>query len=138
MPAARPLSPPLRVLVTFATALTVVFGLGIGPAATSADAASNRTWKRLANCESGGRWHINTGDRYYGGLQFSLSTWRSAHGNQFARYQHRASKGEQITVAKPAARQAGLPAVELAPHALTADGRSTDEPSVAGPDDMRA
>ncbi|MCW2868275.1 MAG: peptidase, partial [Marmoricola sp.] len=39
--------------------------------AGSADAATMRTWQRLANCESGGRWHINTHNGYYGGLQIS-------------------------------------------------------------------
>jgi hypothetical protein len=39
------------------------------------------TWDALAECESGGNWSINTGNGYYGGLQFSLSTWRS-HGGE--------------------------------------------------------
>ncbi len=48
---------------------------GLVPVATtgSADAATMRTWDRLAHCESGGRWHIATGNGYYGGLQFSGS-----------------------------------------------------------------
>ena len=37
-------------------------------------------WDRLAGCESGGNWHINTGNGYYGGLQFSLGTWHSYGG----------------------------------------------------------
>jgi uncharacterized protein YabE (DUF348 family) len=53
-------------------------------------------WDRLAACESGGNWSINTGNGYYGGLQFSLSTWRSFGGSG---YPHQASKGEQIAVA---------------------------------------
>lgn len=52
-----------------------------------------RTWERLAECESGGRWHINTGNGYYGGLQFSLSSWRAVGGSG---YPHRATKAEQI------------------------------------------
>ena len=40
-----------------------------------AHAATTRTWNRLAQCESSGRWHINTGNGYYGGLQISPSTW---------------------------------------------------------------
>jgi hypothetical protein len=50
-------------------------------------------WDRLAACEAGGRWSINTGNGYYGGLQFSLSSWRAVGG---AGYPHRASRGEQI------------------------------------------
>ncbi|MFT3861910.1 transglycosylase family protein [Micropruina sp.] len=58
-----------------------------------------KKWNKIAKCESGGRWAINTGNGYYGGLQFSLATWRSVKGRQFATYPHKASKAEQITVA---------------------------------------
>ncbi len=51
------------------------------------------TWDRLARCESGGNWAINTGNGYYGGVQFSLSSWRAVGG---AGYPHRNSKWEQI------------------------------------------
>jgi hypothetical protein len=50
-------------------------------------------WDRLAGCESGGNWSINTGNGYYGGLQFSLSSWRSVGGSG---YPHKASRAEQI------------------------------------------
>jgi hypothetical protein len=50
-------------------------------------------WDRLAACESGGNWSINTGNGYYGGLQFSLSSWRAVGGSG---YPHRASRAEQI------------------------------------------
>ncbi len=50
-------------------------------------------WDRLAACESGGNWHINTGNGYYGGLQFSLSSWQAVGGSG---YPHQASKSEQI------------------------------------------
>ena len=53
--------------------------------AAPADAASLSTWNRLARCESGGRWHINTGNGYYGGLQISAGTWRAYGGKRFAR-----------------------------------------------------
>lgn len=51
------------------------------------------TWDALAECESGGNWHINTGNGYYGGLQFSLSSWRLVGG---AGMPHEASVDEQI------------------------------------------
>jgi LysM repeat protein len=54
-------------------------------------------WDRLAACESGGNWAINTGNGYYGGLQFNLGTWQSNGGNG---YPHQASKAEQIRVAE--------------------------------------
>lgn len=56
-------------------------------------------WNKIAKCESGGRWHINTHNGYYGGLQFNLGTWRSVKGQHFAKYPHKATKAEQITVA---------------------------------------
>lgn len=56
-------------------------------------------WDRIAQCESTGRWNINTGNGYYGGLQFNLGTWRSVNGTDFAAYPHQASREEQITVA---------------------------------------
>ena len=48
--------------------------------APAAAAASGGVWDRLAQCESGGNWSINTGNGYYGGLQFSLGTWRAYGG----------------------------------------------------------
>ena len=63
------------------------------------NAAHWKQWNTIARCESGGRWNINTGNGYYGGLQFNLPTWRSAGGNRYAKYPHRASKREQIDVA---------------------------------------
>ena len=51
------------------------------------------TWDRLAQCESGGNWAMNSGNGYYGGLQFSLATWRDVGG---AGYPHQATKAEQI------------------------------------------
>jgi resuscitation-promoting factor RpfA len=63
-------------------------------------AASSDTWDRLAQCESGQRWNINTGNGYYGGLQFSAATWSAYGGEQFAPKAHRATRAEQITVAE--------------------------------------
>ena len=51
------------------------------------------TWDRLARCESGGRWSLNSGNGYYGGLQFSLATWRDVGGTG---YPHEATREEQI------------------------------------------
>ena len=54
-------------------------------------------WDRLAECESNGNWSINTGNGYYGGLQFSQSSWQAAGGSGMP---HQASKAEQIRVAE--------------------------------------
>ena len=64
------------------------------------EAATDRTWNRLAGCESGRNWHINTGNGYYGGLQFSASTWRGFGGGKYADYAHRASREQQIRIAE--------------------------------------
>src|SRR4051812_11033652 len=66
----------------------------------SAGAATTNTWDRLAECESGGNWHTNSGNGYYGGLQFSQGTWNAFDRDDFARRADLASKGEQITVAE--------------------------------------
>jgi transglycosylase-like protein len=50
-------------------------------------------WNELAECESGGNWSINTGNGYYGGLQFSLTSWRAVGGSG---YPHEHSASEQI------------------------------------------
>ena len=63
-------------------------------------AASSDTWDRLAQCESGQRWNANTGNGYYGGLQFSAGTWRAYGGTEFADKAHRATRVEQIRVAE--------------------------------------
>jgi len=65
-----------------------------------AQAASDAVWDRLAACEAGGRWSANTGNGYYGGLQFSAGTWRAYGGAQFAPRADLATRSEQITVAE--------------------------------------
>ena len=64
-------------------------------------------WDRLAQCESGGNWAINTGNGYYGGLQFSYSTWHAYGGGAYADYPHQASREEQIAVAERLRAQRG-------------------------------
>jgi LysM repeat protein len=64
---------------------------------SSAAPASGSVWDRLAQCESGGNWGINTGNGYSGGLQFSPGTWRANGGTGSA---HNASRAEQIRVAE--------------------------------------
>jgi resuscitation-promoting factor RpfB len=65
---------------------------------------SGSVWDKLAECESGGNWSINTGNGYYGGLQFSLSTWRAYGGSGMP---HEASREEQIAIAKKLQADAG-------------------------------
>jgi hypothetical protein len=74
------------------------------PAAARAPAppppSGDAVWDRLAKCESGGNWAINTGNGYYGGLQFSLSTWLAYGGGAYAPRPDLATRDEQIAVAE--------------------------------------
>jgi LysM repeat protein len=66
----------------------------------SASAATASEWDTVAQCESGGNWSINTGNGYYGGLQFSASTWAAYGGTQYASTANQASKSQQIAIAE--------------------------------------
>jgi LysM repeat protein len=67
------------------------------PAPAPASSGGGTVWDRLAECESGGNWSINTGNGYYGGLQFSQSSWSAAGGSGNPA---NASRAEQIRVAE--------------------------------------
>ncbi|MDO0928397.1 transglycosylase family protein [Streptomyces sp. TG1A-8] len=81
--------------------------LGLLAATGSAAAADDGVWDRIARCESGGNWHINTGNGYYGGLQFSASTWRAYGGGAYAPTADQASRSAQIAVATRVQRAQG-------------------------------
>lgn len=66
-------------------------------ASTAASAAPAHNWDGVAQCESGGNWNTNTGNGFYGGLQFTQSTWNANGG---AGSPQNASKAEQIRVAE--------------------------------------
>jgi uncharacterized protein YabE (DUF348 family) len=70
--------------------------------------AREAAWNRIARCESGNNWKINTGNGYYGGLQFSKSSWNSNGGRDFAAYPHQATREQQITVANRYYAKAGF------------------------------
>jgi len=61
--------------------------------------ASSVNWNAIAQCESGNNWHINTGNGYYGGLQFTNSTWIAEGGGKYASRADLATESEQISVA---------------------------------------
>ncbi len=67
--------------------------------AGTAQAASAADWQKLAVCESGGDWHINTGNGYYGGLQFSSGTWLGFGGGTYASRADLASPEQQMAIA---------------------------------------
>ncbi len=66
----------------------------------TAAAAPDSDWDRLAQCEAGGNWGINTGNGFQGGLQFSPSTWTGHGGAEFASTANQASREQQIVVAE--------------------------------------
>ncbi|MGH3341536.1 MAG: transglycosylase family protein [Carbonactinosporaceae bacterium] len=88
-------------LIAKATA-TVAAGAGLQAVALggTASAASVSTWEQLAQCESSGDWHINTGNGFYGGLQFVQSTWEGYGGLKYAPRADLATKAEQIAIAE--------------------------------------
>ena len=94
---ARKVNPVRRRVTGVAVAgvATVAGGL-----ATATSAQASTVWDRVASCESGGNWSINTGNGYYGGLQFSDRTWDAFGGERYAATANRASKAQQITVAQ--------------------------------------
>src|SRR5690348_4051035 len=84
--------------------LTVTAG-GAGMAlpligAGAAHAADASTWNKVAACESSGDWSINTGNGFYGGLQFTRSTWEAYGGTRYAPRADLATRDQQIAIAE--------------------------------------
>ena len=93
----------LRKVVTTAA---IAGGLIAAPIALcTATANADVNWDAIAACESGGNWAINTGNGYYGGLQFTMGTWRANGG---AGSPAGASRDEQIRVAENVLRNQGI------------------------------
>jgi hypothetical protein len=80
---------------------------GTALAAPSMSPQSNATWDRLAQCESTQNWDTNTGNGYYGGVQFDQKTWKRYGGTEYAPRADQASREEQIAVAKKVQDQQG-------------------------------
>ena len=99
-PATRPATPPATVAAPPPSA-----GNTSGAGLNLANAAM---WDKIAQCESGGNWRINTGNGYYGGLQFAQSTWLANGGADFAARADLASREQQITVANRLYAKSGL------------------------------
>jgi hypothetical protein len=81
----------------------------------------------LAKCESSGDWDINTGNGYYGGIQFDIQTWRAFGGGKYAARPDQATREEQIAIAqKVHDARGGYGAWPACSHKL---GLSADSPS---------
>ena len=95
--AATASAPRTAVKVVLAGTAFSASGLALAPAA---NAAPDSDWDRLAQCEAGGNWGINTGNGYHGGLQFSPSTWAAYGGTQYAPTANQATREQQIAIAE--------------------------------------
>ena len=93
--------------------------VGIGLLAAPASAAATHDWTGVAECESGGNWSINTGNGYYGGLQFSQSTWAGYGGTALAARADLATPAQQIEVAEKVLVGQGAGAWPTCGRALT-------------------
>ncbi|MFF3210451.1 peptidoglycan DD-metalloendopeptidase family protein [Streptomyces sp. NPDC002886] len=121
----------------------------VGLVAQPASAASVGTWDKVAQCESTNDWSIDTGNGYYGGLQFSSGTWAEFGGRQYAPQADQATKAQQIAVAekvlatqgpgawpacgKLAGLQRGGPAPEAPEAPARGAGASTADESAEAP-----
>lgn len=97
----------------------------------TAGAATTETWNRLAGCESGGDWHINSGNGYFGGLQFSQGTWEAMGGLKYAARADLATAREQMAVGEVLLRAnhyswRAWPACSTRLGLTEADARATD------------
>ena len=81
--------------IGLATAATTLAGI-----TTAGSAKADTVWDRVAQCESSGNWHINTGNGFYGGLQFVQSTWSGYGGLSYAARADLATESQQIAVAQ--------------------------------------
>ena len=86
--------------IVAAVGTTGVAGVAALSAAAPSHAASVSTWDRVAACESGNNWSINTGNGFYGGLQFTRSTWLAYGGGAYAPRADLATKDQQIKIAE--------------------------------------
>jgi murein DD-endopeptidase MepM/ murein hydrolase activator NlpD len=99
-----------------------------------AHAADVSTWNKVAACESSGDWSINTGNGYYGGLQFTQSTWEAYGGTAYARRADLATRNQQITVAEKVLKGQGPGAWPVCSgHAGLTRGGTTPGLDTSGP-----
>ena len=93
--------------VAAATTGPLMLLAGAAQAAPAAPSAKDGTWDKIAQCETHGKWNTNTGNGYKGGLQFSNATWKRNGGTKYAPTADKASREEQIAVAKKVQAQQG-------------------------------
>ncbi|EGE40244.1 peptidoglycan DD-metalloendopeptidase family protein [Streptomyces sp. SID4928] len=108
--------------------------------AASAGAAPVEVWEKVAACESSGDWSVNTGNGYYGGLQFSGSTWAAYGGTQYAPRADLATRDQQIAIAEKVLDGQGPGAWPTCsvPAGLTRGGDAPGAAPDSGPDTQSA
>ncbi|MCL7490188.1 transglycosylase family protein [Streptomyces sp. MCA2] len=132
-----------RSVETLLSVLLVLLSV-VGPAGPSAAAAGPAAaspgpdWERIAACESNGRWHINTGNGYHGGLQIDLATWRAYGGHRYAPRADLATRAEQIAVGKRIVRDRGLSAWPNCARTATSGSAGSSAASASGSGDSSA
>ncbi|CDR09251.1 transglycosylase family protein [Streptomyces iranensis] len=104
--------------------------------ATSASAATTSQWDQVAQCESGGNWSINTGNGYFGGLQFSSSTWAAYGGTAYAPTADKAGKAQQIQIAEKVLGSQGKGAWPVCGKGLTSGGSPSAPSAPSGSQDQ--
>ncbi len=110
----------------------------LGSAADALAQAPSGLWEAIAQCESGGNWHTNSGNGYYGGLQFYQSTWEAAGGLVYAPRADLATREQQIAVAEKVLRMQGWQAwPQCAKGARPAPGPVRDDTEEAADRSMR-
>jgi nucleoid-associated protein YgaU len=125
-----------------------IAGIGVAGAATvlggvaSANTASAASvWDAVAQCESGGNWSINTGNGFYGGLQFTRSTWLGYGGGAYASTANLASREQQIAIAQRVLAGQGpgaWPVCSVRAGLTRANGGATAAPAAAAPQVSRS
>ncbi|MCW2676907.1 MAG: hypothetical protein JWR70_1947 [Modestobacter sp.] len=113
--------------VSVATGATVV---GLGVLSSPAQAATTHDWSGVAQCESSGNWSINTGNGFYGGLQFTQSTWAGFGGTAYAPRADLATPAQQAAVAEKVLAGQGIGAWPVCGKHLTG-GTTTVAPAPA-------
>jgi resuscitation-promoting factor RpfA len=109
-----------------ATAAVAGVGVTIPLVTAGAASASSINWDAVAQCESGGNWAINTGNGFFGGLQFTESTWLAYGGGSYAQSANQASRSAQITIAEKVLAGQGIGAWPVCgPRGYTSGGSYT-------------
>ncbi len=114
----------LRAGVVGTAALGTALALGAAPAQ-----AAEHDWSGVAKCESSGNWQINTGNGYYGGLQFSSATWLGFGGGQYASRADLASPAQQVEIAERVLDGQGIGAWPHCGRYLTGGSTAAAEPA---------